>query len=412
MATPVSIESAQQAAPSAGEGAGGVGARQTSRAALLKRLADVISLPSSRVNAFEKSVTGDLMIEILQTADPEVRVRVARRLAPVSDIPPVIARLLLRDDIETAGPLLAECAALSDAQLLDCARHASAAHRRLIATRRTVGDLLCEALIDAGDIEVIEALLANPGAKLSHGAIEVLVSLSRSVRRLVPALLRRAELRPNHAYALFWWADAPSRRTILQRFAVSREVLQEAASDVFPMAAEEGWTDPISSKALQFIERRQRDRGAIERSAFGSLEEAIEAAERGMTPDLAREIAKLAGVRPMTAARILADEGGEPMAILAKSTGLAKGALASLWRAMRRPDVEPDGQLSPDFERVATTFDMIAVERAQTVLRYWNWSLGAAMSPALTEAVDDRVADESANPARAAMVAQGPDIAA
>ncbi|MBF0664996.1 MAG: hypothetical protein IR159_05550, partial [Brevundimonas sp.] len=38
------------------------------RQALLKRLADVVSLPGSRVNAFERSVTGDLLVEMLRLA--------------------------------------------------------------------------------------------------------------------------------------------------------------------------------------------------------------------------------------------------------------------------------------------------------------------------------------------------------
>ena len=41
-------------------------ARQT----LLKRLADVVSLPASRVNAFERAVTGDLLVEMLRLASP------------------------------------------------------------------------------------------------------------------------------------------------------------------------------------------------------------------------------------------------------------------------------------------------------------------------------------------------------
>ena len=32
------------------------------RHALLKRLADVVSLPASRINAFERAVTGDLLV--------------------------------------------------------------------------------------------------------------------------------------------------------------------------------------------------------------------------------------------------------------------------------------------------------------------------------------------------------------
>ena len=32
---------------------------------------------------------------------------------------------------------------------------------------------------------------------------------------------------------LFWWADPDGRSAILRRFAVSREIVQEAASDLF-----------------------------------------------------------------------------------------------------------------------------------------------------------------------------------
>ena len=47
------------------------------RRALLRRLADVVSLPASRVNAFERAVTGDLLVEMLRLANPDERRRVA-----------------------------------------------------------------------------------------------------------------------------------------------------------------------------------------------------------------------------------------------------------------------------------------------------------------------------------------------
>jgi hypothetical protein len=55
--------------------------KHRARLALLKRLADVISLPLSRVNSFERSVTADLLVEILRDADFDERARIARRIA-------------------------------------------------------------------------------------------------------------------------------------------------------------------------------------------------------------------------------------------------------------------------------------------------------------------------------------------
>ncbi|HWA60834.1 MAG TPA: DUF2336 domain-containing protein [Caulobacteraceae bacterium] len=387
--------------------------RNRARAALMKRLADVVSLPSTRVNAFERAVTADLLVDILRDAEFDERERVARRLASLTEIPNSLVRLFLRDEIDVARPLLEE-AILNDSDLLDCIRTSTGAHRRMIAQRRGVSEVVSEALVEGGETLVVEALLRNEQARLSNAAVETIVAMTRDSSTLAPMLLRRPELRPSHAYVLFWWAEAPVRRVILQRFAVSREILQEAAADVFPLAAEENWQDPLARKALQFIERRQRNRAAIAKSPFASLEDAVKAAEAGLTRKVAEEIAYLAGLKPMTGAKILTDPGGEPLAILCKATGLHRNAVRALWRAMRRPETTEAGEVAPALERVLTTYDMLAVDRAQTVLRYWNWSLSSAMTPALLHAIrsqDMTRLDEFSVPQRAAMLAFSADLA-
>jgi uncharacterized protein (DUF2336 family) len=387
--------------------------KRRARLALLKRLADVVSLPSSRVNSFERSVTADLLVEILRDAEFEERARVARRIATLAEIPNCLVRLILRDELDIAYPLLLESTALSDADLLDCIHNASGAHRRLIAQRRGVSEVVAEALVEVGETLVVEALLRNDQARLSPVSVELVVAMTQHQSQLVPMLLRRPELRPNHAYVLFWWADADARRVILQRFAVSREVLQEAAGDVFPMAAAEGWNDSLTRKALQFIERRQRNRSAIEKSPFASLDEAIAVAEDGLTREVAAEIAHLAGIKPMTGAKLMTDPGGEGLAVLCKATGLPRASLRALWRALRRPETDENGETTPALARVMTIFDMVAVDRAQTVLRYWNWSLSSAMTPELMKAIredDDAALDEFSAPQRAAKLAFSADL--
>ena len=383
------------------------------RTALLKRLADVVCLPSSRVNAFERAMTADLLVEMLREAEVADRARVARRLATLNDPPPALARLLLRDVFLVARDLLENCLSLCDTDLVDCIRHGGMEHRRMIAQRRTVSDTVCEALVESMETPVIEAMLRNPSARLSGDAVESLVAATREHPRYIPLLLRRGELRPSHAYILFWWADAEARRVILQRFAVSREVLQEASSDVFPLAAQERWTDPLSRKALQFIERRQRNRAALEKSPFESLDAAVMSSEDGLTRELIEEISYLSGLKPMTGAKIFTDQGGEPLAILCKATGLPKTALRALWRGLRRRETDSSGALWPTLERVLITYDMIAVDRAQTVLRYWNWALSSALTPTLVRAIrdgDDTGLDEFSTPERAAMLVLAGDM--
>ncbi len=375
------------------------------RQTLLRRLADVVCLPSSRINSFERAVTGDLMVEVLREASIEERQRVAERLAHLTEIPNTLVRLLLRDEPVVAAALIEHSAALSDADLIGCARDAGPEHRLMIAMRRGLSDILCETLMAFGEHEVILAVLRNTSTHLSQTAIEGVVALSRKEASLIGPLLRRAELRPSSAYVMYWWCNAQQRISILQRFAVSRSVLQESVEDVFAQAAEEGHADPVVRKALQFIERRQRNRAAISRSPYDSLESAVEASAHGLDRTLLAEIAHLAGVKPLTAAKILGDRAGDPLAILCKATGLSRGHLHRLWQAMRRPEVTPDGQLDPIWEQAQICYEMLAVDRAQTVLRYWNWALSSALTPTLLRAIregEEQLIDEYSVPERAA----------
>jgi len=132
-----------------------------------------------------------------------------------------------------------------------------------------------------------------------------------------------------------------------------------------------------------------------------------------MRRDTAEEISYLSGLKPMTGAKIFTDPGGEPLAILCKATGLPKAALRQLWRSLRRPETDAAGETSPALERVLITYDMIAVDRAQTVLRYWNWSLSSALTPTLIKAIregDSSEIDEYSAPQRAAMLALSTDF--
>ncbi|KJV42458.1 MULTISPECIES: DUF2336 domain-containing protein [Brevundimonas] len=384
------------------------------RRALLKRLADVVSLPASRINAFERAVTGDLLVEMLRLASHDERKRVAARLAPLAELPNSVARILLRDDPDIAGLLIEQCASLSDADIVGCARDASFEHRMLLAVRRGLSEIVTETLFSFGEMEVIEAVLRNTTARLSQLGIETVVGLSRQSPSLCSPLLKRPELRPSGAYVMFWWCAPEDRRTILQRFAVSREVMQEASEDVFAIASDESWSDPVARKALQFIERRQRNRAAIQKSPFDNLEHAVMvAASDGLTRETASEIAFLAGIKPLTGAKLLGDPGGEPLAILCKATGMSRVDLTNLWRSMRRPETTADGKIHPDWERVQITYEMLAVDRAQTVLRYWNWSLSSALTPTLLRAIrdgEDDAVDEYSAPERAAMMVLAEDF--
>jgi uncharacterized protein (DUF2336 family) len=380
--------------------------RMRARELVVRRLVDVICLPGTRVAPQERHMAGDVLVELLRDAPIEIRKRCADRLSNVIDAPKIILRLLARDDIEVSRGLIENARGLDDSDLIATVRNSSTLHRLAIAMRRNLSETVADALLEFGETNVIEALLRNKTGAVSSPGLEVMVAASRTEPKLLPLMLRREELKPSQALAAFWWADFEDRRLILRRFAVDRVALLEAVGDLFTAAAMENWQDAAARKSLQFIERRQRNRAAAERSRFGSVESAVNAAERvGMTRELVVEISHLCGVKPATGAKIFTDPGGEGIAVLCKAVGLKRDSLIALWRSLKRPVSETEEEdPSTNLGRTLYVFDIMSASKAQTVLRYWNWSLTSAPPTTISTSAsmeDELVgADEEFSPAK------------
>lgn len=346
------------------------------RAALVQRLCEIVSWPENRLPGYERQLAADILVGLLRTSSVDLRRRCAAGLARVHDAPKALLRYLARDEIGVAQHLLENGVGLDDSDLIATIRAGVASHWLAIARRRHLSETVCDALLQTGETSVIEAVLRNHGARLSTQGVDLVVARSRQAPSLPGALVARTELKPTQALVLFWWAGFDARIHILRRFAVDRNVLIQELAEVFKLAAAEGWADADTRKTLQVIERRQRNRAAAAQSPYGSLEGALAAADRGLDSGLMSEIAHLAGVKPTTATQIFSDPGGEAIGVFCKAVGLKRPLMVALWRALRRPHGDPDRPDNP-LGRALYVFDTLATAKAQTVLRYWNWSFTA-----------------------------------
>lgn len=341
-------------------------------------------------------MAGDILLDMMFHADTVERVMCASRLSNTREAPRRLMRYLAQCAFDISEPLLLENESFDASDLCQIISETSQEHHLAIAKRKSVPATVCDALVKTGEPHTARTLLANQGAMLSEFSLDELVLLSRKHEELTGALVARLELAPSQAMAMFWWADGPTRRVILQRHAADRLEMIDACSEVFAVAAEEGWSDPVARKTLQLIERRQRNRAAIEHSQFDSLENAIQvAAAQGMNGELAQEIGHLSGVKPVTIAKVLSDRGGEGLAVLCKATGLKRQYLRELWVALKRPLEIEDGKPHPQFEYVSETYELLSVAKAQTTLRYWNWSLSSSFSQKSIAA--DDLGEDAAN---------------
>lgn len=344
------------------------------RTALVERLVEVIGWPQSRIPGVERQIVGDVLYPLLRNADRRQRLRCAQSIARLVEPPRRLLRFLACDDIAIARPLLIESPALRDVEALAVVQNGAAAHWRVLAQRRDLTASVCDALVETQDRQTIEALLANSDAPLCNATIDSLTVLAEEFRALVPLLLERQELTASQGLSLFWWADHEGRERALRRFAVDRTVLLSELSDLFSRAAREAWSDPGVMRALGFLERRQRRRAQndilplevkISTLPMGGLDEAD-----------VLSIAEVCGLTPITAERVLSDPGGEPIAVLAKAVGLDRPIAERLWRATGAPVSAAEDRSQP-FGRMRYVYETLPTAKAQTVLRYWNWSLTA-----------------------------------
>jgi uncharacterized protein (DUF2336 family) len=346
------------------------------RHALVQRLCEIVSWPETRLPSYERQLAADILVGLLRTSNIELRRRCALGLVRINDAPKALLRYLARDEISVAQPLLEGGAGFDDSDLIATVRAGVSWHWLAIAKRRNLSEPITDALLQTGDAAAIEAVLRNNTARLSTQGIDLVVAKSRQAPSLPAALVSRPELKPTQALVLFWWAPYEARLQILRRFAVDRQVLIQELGEVFKLAAAEGWSDADTRKTLQVIERRQRNRAAAAQSPYKSLEGALAAAENGLDRGLMHEIAHLSGVKPTTAAQVFADAGGEAIGVFCKAVGLKRPLMIALWRALRRPNGDPDST-NNSLGRAVYVFDTLATAKAQTVLRYWNWSFTA-----------------------------------
>jgi uncharacterized protein (DUF2336 family) len=340
------------------------------RAILARRLADIVGLPSSRITPRERWIVGDLLYDVIRASDVELRQRCAKRLSVLSDAPHRLLRTLACDVYEVAEPILEDCLALSDFDMMEVARVGKLQHRLTLAKRENLSATVSAALAAGGETPVIERLLRNKTATLAMPTVDHLVGMAADEGNLAHLLIRREELRPTQAFRLFWSCEHIDRAQIIERFAVDRTILIDASEDIFPMAAAEDWSDPMVTRILRYIDRRQRNREAAELSPYGSLEGTLEAmAMDGALPEIITEISTLANVDRRLVVQMMDDMAGEPIAVLCKATGLKWPSFEHVWRGLGR------ALTSEPVAQARKIYDSLSVEKAQTVLRYWNLSM-------------------------------------
>ena len=106
------------------------------RRQLIERLCEVVVWPATRISVHERDLAADLLISLLPSCDQPARIRLAQRLALLSEASKALQRYLCMDNLDVAAPLLSAGLGMDDADLVDCLSPDRIGHALAVAGRR------------------------------------------------------------------------------------------------------------------------------------------------------------------------------------------------------------------------------------------------------------------------------------
>ncbi len=294
----------------------------TSRAGAARKIAGEYT--AGTLNARERHMAEEIFRVMVRDSDTLVRESLAGELYDCPDVARDVVRALADDVDSVALPVLRTSTVLTDEDLIDVVRKSGRAKRKAVTARPAVSALVADALVDGGDEEVTAALMANAGAELSEQALQKALDSFGENEAVSRAMALRTRLPVGVAERLIGLVSGKLRMHLLAR----HEVSGATASDAI----------------LQ-----SRERTALGLFAGGGDRSEAEAlvaelyANRRLTPSIVlralcmgdiaffeSSLARLAGIPPANAGRLIHDDGGLGLRALAKKAGLAETMVPAL----------------------------------------------------------------------------------
>jgi uncharacterized protein (DUF2336 family) len=160
-----------------------------------RRVTDLFIVGLDQYSDAEIALFDSILISLSEQIEISARALLAARLAPIAKAPPNIIRALAFDDeIDVAGPVLAQSERLDDPTLVENVRRKGQEHLFAISRRRSLSESVTDQLVERGDQLVILSTAGNSGAKFSDAGFAILVRRSDGDDRLAACVGSRSEI--------------------------------------------------------------------------------------------------------------------------------------------------------------------------------------------------------------------------
>lgn len=308
----------------------------------------------------------DILEKLIQEVSRDIRRKLALKLAEAPGTPRELAVLLANDDIDVASPILLQCKALQDVDLVEIIRHRSIQHMLAISMRRDLSTTVADALVENGSNDVILSLLENPDAQIGRATMAYLVEQSKAVDEFQEPLARRQDLPRDLAVRMCFWVAAAIRRYILEKFTISADEIDDAleplATDLAAsLAAEKQQQSAADDLARQLGEQRKLTPRLL-----------IQTLRRGEIPLFEAMMGEMCDLRVNLVRRICYEPGAEGLAVAARAIGLSREEFATIFLLTRKAKHGPAATDPGDLGRALVFFDRVSHSNAEAVLNRWR----------------------------------------
>jgi len=337
------------------------GSRQK-RADALRRVTALFLDGSRGYSDAHVELFDDVFALLIEEIENKARAELSYCLAPVSNAPIRVLRMLAHDDdIAVAGPVLKLAPRLAETDLVDLAKTKSQAHLQAIAAREALGEEVTDVLVRRGDREVVHSVADNRGARISETSFFRLIKRAESDGILAEKVGLRPDIPSKLFRELLTQATAVVHKRLLASAAPElrveiRRVLEKVSSEV---GARVG---PRDYRAAQRVVLKMHRAGGMNEAALAAF------AGDGKYEETVVALAALSKVPISVADRLMAGERPDPVLILCKAAGMGWPTARSV--ITLRPDGKP--ALSFGIDCAFANYDRLSASTAQRVVRFWQ----------------------------------------
>ena len=315
-------------------------------------LVAVMILPSGQAQPQERFFAGDALLSIMPHLPPADLTSLARTVARLDVVSERLRTFLVtHSDKDISCRMLKDAHFISDVDLLKVIPTGSEQQLRLIARRRLLNVVVCDAIIEAGNVSAILELLRNAESQLSTSAFVKLMPVVVGNNDLESALCNRKDLPQAVGLEMFWQGGQNMRRYLLTRFLTESAALGRVMSIGMKVDA----IPSVGSKPSP-----------------EDIETLISQIEKG-DPKAAATLSSYCRITSETAEKIVNDPGGEPITVAFKCLAQSRLVMAQAlqrWVESGKCPINGENRLV----ELHAQFDGMSFNKARMLLAYWDWA--------------------------------------